>query len=127
MIETSKRFAQAFLGLSLLVTLAELGRERANDYLFTLIGLILFGTAAPYLASFAVMKRVPARWAGAIGIAVALFGAVDVPWRMQAFFFPTDTSYGSMAIWLPLSSVWAVPLVAVIAHTFLTVFRDGAP
>jgi hypothetical protein len=120
------RLAQALMLLSLLVTAAKLSTERAGDYLFTMIGLVLLGTAAPYLMALAVARRTRERWALAITIAVCVLGVVDVAWRVQAFFFPTDTSHASMGLWLPLSSVWAIPLAAVIAHTFLNAFSGPA-
>src|SRR5688572_20768401 len=119
MVDPFFRFAQAFMGLSVAITAAELARETASDYLFTLIALILLGAAAPYLAGMTAMKRLSARWSRAIGIALCLFGAVDVTWRMQAFFFPTGGSDGAMALWLPIGGMGAIPLTAVIAHTFL--------
>jgi hypothetical protein len=107
------RFAQAFLILSLLITFAKLSGETARDYLFTLIAAVLGSTAAPYLAASALSARATrAPWVCGWAFAGCVYGAVDVPWRMQAFFFPTGWSDASMAIWLPLGGVVAMPLVA---------------
>ena len=125
-----RRLAIALMWLSVIVTAVKLSGETTGDWLFTLIGLILLGTAAPYLISLAVMRRVPARWGLALGSAVCVLGGVDVAWRLQAFFYPTESSNAAMGFWLPVSSVWAIPCATVIAHTCLKVFaapRTGAP
>jgi len=111
------------------ITFGQLARETANEYFFTLIGLILLGAALPYLLAMAAMRRVPARWARATGIVTCLFGLVDAAWRVQAFFYPTPASNRAMAFWLPIYGLFAIPFFTVIAHTFLTAFRpeEGGP
>ncbi len=110
-------FVQAFQLLSAGITLAKLSVDTGGgDYFFTLVGLVLMGTVLPYLLAFAAMRRLPPRWGLAVGIAAALFGAVDVSVRMQAFFFPTDRINGGMALWLPLSALVMIPCGAVLAH-----------
>ncbi len=75
----------------------------------------------------AAMRRVGQRWGLAIGLATLIFGVVDVAVRMQAFFFPTETSGGEMAFWLPIYSLGLIPLVALVLHTILGVAaRDSS-
>ncbi len=120
---TALGFIQAFLTLSVGITAAKLSTDSGGgDYFFTLIGLVMFGSAAPYLLATASMRRVGDTWAQAIGVATMMFGAVDVSVRMQAFFFPTERSGGGMALWLPISAIALIPLFAVILHTALGVF-----
>ena len=104
------------------ITFGQLARETANEYFFTLVGLILFAAALPYLLALKAMQRTPPRWSRAIGIVTCLWGIVEGIWRVQAFYFPTPASNRSMAFWLPIYAVGAIPFFTVIAHTFLTAF-----
>lgn len=121
-MNTGIRIVTAVMWANVAVTAAELSRERAGDYMFTMIGLVLILTAAPYLASRAVMRRVGAGWALAIGIGACVFGAIDVAVRFQAFFFPTGSLNAGLALRLPFYAVGAIPLFSVIARTLLNVF-----
>lgn len=117
---TAVRFAHGFGFLSLLVTLIALGDDRGGgDYLFTLMALVLWGAAGPYLLALAAVRRLRPAWSHAVAIGTALFGVIDVPVRMQAFYFPTDRSGGAMALWLPVSSLVLIPLFAALAHLAL--------
>ena len=109
---------------SIAVTFTALAREPGRDNLFTLIGLVLGAAALPYVLAMAALRRTPERWATAIGIATCLFGVADIAWRVQAFFYPTLTSEGGMAVWLPIYGAAAIPFFAVIVHTFLTAFGN---
>jgi|CXWL01.1.fsa_nt_gi hypothetical protein len=122
-VEAAVRFIQAFLTLSVGITLVKLsGDSGGGDYFFTLVWLVLMGAAAPYLVAMSTMRRVGERWRLAIGLATILFGAVDAAARTQAFFFPTDRIGGGMALWLPIYAVGLIPLFAVILHTAIGVF-----
>ncbi len=124
---TALGFVQAFLTLSFTITLVKLsGDSGGGNYFFTLLWLVLMGTAGPYLLAMALMRRVTPPWATAIGIGAAVFGAIDVAIRMQAFFFPTERSGGGMALWLPIYSLGLIPLFAIIAHTMLGVAARNA-
>ena len=58
------RFVQAFLTLSVGVTIARLTTDTGGgDYFFTLIFLVVMGAAAPYWLAMKVMRRTPPRWA----------------------------------------------------------------
>ena len=125
---TATRLLRPIKGLmiaSVAITFAQLARETASQYFFTLVGLILIGAALPYLLAAAAMRRTPERWALAIGVVTCLFGVIDAGWRVQAFFFPTGGSNRAMAFWLPIYALFAIPFFSVIAHTFLTAFRPA--
>ncbi|MGE3403712.1 MAG: hypothetical protein AB7K63_14045 [Vicinamibacterales bacterium] len=109
------------------ITFGQLARETANDYFFTLVGLILLAAALPYLLATAAITRTPPRWAKAIAIVTCLWGVADATWRVQAFYFPTPASNRAMAFWLPIYGVCAIAFFSVIAHTFLTAFRPENP
>ena len=109
--------------LSLGLTAGALLNERGGGrWMFTLIGLVLFGAAAPYLAAGAAVRRLPARWAVAVGVAVCVFGVADAAMRTQAFYFPESDSDGAMALWLPIASLAAIPLTALICHPLIRFF-----
>ena len=108
------------------ITFGQLARETANEYFFTLVGLILLAAAVPYQLKLKAMTRLPPRWSRALGIVGCVWGAADAVWRVQAFYFPTPSSNRSMAFWLPIYGVCAIPFFTVIAHTFLTAFRAEA-
>ena len=128
MIQTSVRFAQAFMGLSLAITLAKLSTDRGGgQFLLTLIGFVILSTLAPYWLSQMAMRRLTPRWAAAVGIALVVFGSTDVALRMRGFFFPSETLDGRLAFWLPIYSLAAIPLTAHIAHTFLTALAGKRP
>ncbi len=119
-------FCQAFLLLSTLITAAKLSTDTGGgDYFFTLLGAVVLGGAAPYLVALSVMRQLRSPWAAAVGVATILFGLVDAGVRTQAFFFPTDTSDGGMALWLPIWSVALIPLATVLVHTVLGVYSRG--
>jgi hypothetical protein len=121
-METLVRFVQAFLTVSLLITLAALSTDTGGgDYFFTLIWLVTMGTVAPYLIAGALMRRLGARWARAVGAATVTFGIIDTTVRTQAFFFPTDRSNGAMALWLPIYALGLIPFFALLAHTIIGV------
>jgi hypothetical protein len=123
MPDTATRFVQAFLTLTLVITLAKLSVDTGGgDYFFTLIWLVLVATAAPYWLALTLMRRVGTGWRDAIGAAAIAFGIIDAGVRTQAFFFPTERSGGAMAVWLPIYSLAIIPAVTVIARTFLNVF-----
>ncbi len=119
---TGTRLVTVVMWANVAVTAAELANETAGDWLFTMIGLVLILTAAPYLASRAVMRRAGAGWALAIGIGACVFGAIDVALRFQAFFFPTGAINRGLAIRLPFYALAAIPLFSLIARTLLNVF-----
>ena len=108
------------------ITFGQLARETANESFFTLVGLILLAAALPYLLTLKAIPRVPPRWSRALGIVGCVWGLADAVWRVQAFYFPTPASNRSMAFWLPIYGVCAIPFFTVIAHTFLTAFRADA-
>jgi hypothetical protein len=128
-MDTLLRFIRMLLALSLAITLIQLAQDRGGgDMFFTLLGLVLALNVAPYLGSIAAMKRLPVRWGLAVGVAACLFGLADVGIRMQAFNFPTETSDGRMALWLPIYAVAAIPLLALICYAGIAVFsRTGRP
>ena len=109
------------IALSCGVTAVKLSTESGGQWLFTMIGLVLFGAAAPYLAARAVMRRVQPAWALATGWAAVIFGVADVAIRTWAFYVPNASLGGGVAFWLPISAVAAIPFMAVVAHTFLGV------
>lgn len=122
MRDTYLRFAQALLSLSLVITAIRLSTESGGEYLFTLIALVLWATALPYLVALSAIRRMGDRWALAVGVATCTFGAVDVAVRMRAFYFASATFDGGMAFWLPIYGALGIPALAVITHTFLTAF-----
>jgi hypothetical protein len=113
------RFIQAFMAMNLGMTAVELASERGGRFLFTFVVFVLALTAAPYLAAMAGMRRLPARWAIALGIAAALFGAADAALRMQALYFPRTSTDPAMAVWLPITSVVVIPVLAAVAYPFV--------
>src|SRR5262245_7393248 len=103
---TQQRFIQAFMVLSAAITAVQIAQDRGGGrFLLTLIAAVMAACVAPYLGALAAMRRLPARWALAVGLAACMFGAVDVAVRTQAFNFPTVQSNGSMALWLPIYSL----------------------
>jgi hypothetical protein len=113
----TRGYVEAFGALSVVITLTKLAGDRGGgDYFFTLFGLVMAGTVAPYWCALGAMKRASGEWRSAIGLAAALFGAVDVAVRLQAFFFPTERSNGAMALWLPLAAVVVVPTMSVLFY-----------
>jgi len=116
-------FVEAFAGLSLLVTLSRLLTDTGGgDYFFTLLGAVLLGSILPYLVALGVMYRVQPSWGVAVGLAAVGFGVLDAVVRVQAFYFPTEASGGGMALWLPLSSLVIIPVLAAIVRTMAAVF-----
>lgn len=116
-MEALQRFIQAFLGLNVGMTVVVLAGDRGGGrFALTLAALVLAITAAPYLGVVAAMRRLSPRWAVAVGTAASLFGAADAALRMQALYFPTSTSDGAIAIWLPVSSLIAIPALAVVSY-----------
>jgi hypothetical protein len=121
MTRTWVTLTKAFMAVSLGITLAKLATDRGGgQFLLTLIAFVLASTIAPYWISLKTMPRLTPRWATALGISVCVFGVIDVVLRMRGFFFPTDALDGRLAFWLPIYSIAAIPLTAVIAHTFIT-------
>ncbi|MEQ1759729.1 MAG: hypothetical protein ABL986_15540 [Vicinamibacterales bacterium] len=119
------RFVQAFLTLSVGVTIARLTTDTGGgDYFFTLIFLVVMGAAAPYWLAMKVARRTPPRWAASIAWAALAFGAIDCAVRVQAFYFPTEASGGGMALWLPIYAIGLIPLFALIAWVVVGVNRQ---
>jgi hypothetical protein len=117
-MQTTVGFVQAFLTLSLVITLARLSTDTGGgDYFFTLIAVVVAGSAAPYFLALKAMARLKPRRAWATGVATTIFGVLDTSVRTQAFFFPTERSGGGMALWLPLYAILLIPLLSVIVHT----------
>jgi hypothetical protein len=123
-VNTLVGFIQAFLTLSVAITLGRLSTDTGGgDYFFTLVALVLAGAAAPYLIALAVIRRLRPLAARSAGMATLVFGIADALVRTQAFFFPSERSGGSMALWLPVYGLCLIPVMAVIVHTFVTVFQ----
>ena len=118
-MDTLKRFIQAFMAMNVGMTAVELATERGGRFLFTFIALVLALTAAPYVAAMAGMRRLPERWALALGIAAMLFGAADAALRMQALYFPRTSTDPATAVWLSLSSFAVIPALVVVAYPFV--------
>ena len=120
-----QRAVKAVMWINVAITAAELSRETAGQYLFTMIAFVLAITAAPYLASAAVMRRVGAGWARAIGSAACVFGLIDATIRVPAFFFPSGALNRELGIWLPIYAMLAIPFLSVLAKTFMNVLGRG--
>jgi hypothetical protein len=120
------RYIRMLMVLSLAITGLQLVQDRGGgQWFFTLLGLVVALNLAPYLGAIAVMRRVPPRWAQAVGTSTCLFGLADVAVRMQAFNFPTENSDGRMALWLPLSALAAIPLLTVVCYAGVAAFSRG--
>lgn len=118
---TLYRFTQAFMALSAGITAMNIVQAGGGGrFLLTLIAAVMVASVAPYLGALAAMRRLPLRWGLAVGIAACVFGAVDVAVRTQAFNFPTERSDGSMALWLPIYSLVAIPVMAVLSYAAVT-------
>lgn len=126
-MDTLLRFIQAFMAMNLGMTAVELATERSGRFLFTFIALVLALTAAPYVASMAGMRRLPERWALALGSAAVVFGAADAALRMQALYFPRTSTDPAMAVWISIASIAIIPVFAVIAYPIvhLSLVRRG--
>jgi hypothetical protein len=123
-VNTLVGFIEAFLTLSVAITLGRLSTDTGGgDYFFTLVALVLAGAAAPYFVALAAIRRLPPQAAKSTAIATVAFGVCDALVRTQAFFFPTERSGGGMALWLPVYGLCVIPLVTVIVHTFAMVVQ----
>ena len=116
-----RRAVKAVMWINVAITAAELSRESAGQYLFTMIAFVLAITAAPYLAAAAVMRRVGTGWARAIGSAACTFGLIDAAVRIPAFFFPSGALNRGLALWLPIYALAAIPLFSALIKTFMDV------
>ena len=116
------------MALSVVITVVQILQDGGGGrFLFTLVAAVLAGCIAPYVGVRAAMHRLPARWALAVGVAGLVYGAVDVAVRTQAFNFPTERSDGAMALWLPLYSVAAIPVVTVLGYAAVTALYRPPP
>ena len=121
-----RRAVKAIMWINVAITAAELSRESAGQYLFTMIAFVLAITAAPYLAAAAVMRRGGSGWARAIGSAACIFGVIDAAIRIPSFFFPSGALNRGLALWLPIYSMAAIPLFSVLIKTFMDVLGRRA-
>jgi hypothetical protein len=110
---SSRRFVEAFGLLSLVLTGAALLNDRGGgDYFFSLLGLVLLTTIAPYAVVLRVLARPTSPWVLALGRAAIAFGVTDVCVRTPALLFPDDGLNGAVVLWLPLVALVGIPLLA---------------
>ena len=110
---SSRRFVEAFGLLSLVLTITALLNDRGGgDYFFSLLGLVLLATIAPYAVVLRVMARPVSPWTVALGRAAIVFGITDVCLRTPALLFPDEGLNGAVVVWLPLVALVGIPLLA---------------
>lgn len=112
---SARRFVEAFGLVSLLLTLAELLNDRGGgDYFFSLVGLVLLITIAPYVVVVRLLSRPSSSRTAPVGQAATAFGLFDVCVRTPALLFPDERLNGTAVLWLPVLALIAIPALAAV-------------